>query len=120
MKIPPIARTSCNLAARQRRGISSTTLAFTVADRDDDAQPETIRYEWSGGNGDPLTRAYNGGSPVSVAADVYAFELDYEIKSKDGKDYVCGVNIMLQSGPNSASVVFASAQILNAPEVTAP
>jgi len=99
---------------------SSTALAFTVADRDDDAQPETIRYEWSGGAGDPLTRAYNGGSPVSVAADVHAFELDYEIESKDGKDYVCGVNITLQSGPNSASLVFASAQVLNGPEVTTP
>jgi len=99
---------------------SSTTLAFTVADRDDDAQPETIRYEWSGEAGDPLTRADNGGSPVSVAADVHAFELGYEIESKDGKDYVCGVNITLQSGPNSASVVFARARVLNGPEVTTP
>src|SRR5215468_2376022 len=41
-----------------------TSVAFTVADRDGDGQPETIRYAWSGASGAPLTREYNGSAPM--------------------------------------------------------
>lgn len=59
---------------------SSTAVEFTVADRDHDATPETIRYAWSGTLGDPLTRQYNGGDVVNVAEDVYEFALVYDTK----------------------------------------
>jgi hypothetical protein len=59
---------------------SSTAVEFTVADRDNDATPETIRYAWSGTLGDPLTRQYNAGVAVNVAADVYEFDLVYDTK----------------------------------------
>lgn len=58
-----------------------TSIAFTVADRDGDGSPERIRYAWSGKAGDPLTRQYNFGTDVNVLADVYQFDLDYDLKS---------------------------------------
>src|SRR5262249_36485794 len=45
--------------------------------RNGDANPETVRYAWSGIPGDPLTRSYNGGAPVNVAVGVNAFALTY-------------------------------------------
>ncbi len=55
-------------------------IEFTVRDRDNDGQPETIRYEWSGTAGDSLRRTVNGGTDAPVAADVHEFELDYLIR----------------------------------------
>jgi prepilin-type N-terminal cleavage/methylation domain-containing protein len=52
-----------------------TAITFTVADRDGDGVPETIRYAWSGKSGDPLTRQVNGGTPVVIAKDVRKFNL---------------------------------------------
>lgn len=60
---------------------SPTVVDFTVADRDDDNTPETIRYEWTGTPGDPLTRQYNGGSIVSIAENVHEFDLTYLTRS---------------------------------------
>ncbi len=60
----------------------STSVAFTVADRDADGSAETIRYAWSGTAGDPLTRACNGGTAVTVIQDVHDFHLGYEVKSE--------------------------------------
>ena len=56
-------------------------VAFTVGDRNDDSLPETIRYTWAGAPGDPLTRQLNGGSDVAVLQDVYAFALDYGVRT---------------------------------------
>lgn len=60
---------------------TATAVSFTVPDRDGDAVPERIRYAWSGTPGDPLTRQYNGGSVVQVLADVYEFDLAYELRT---------------------------------------
>ena len=57
---------------------TSTAVKFTVADRDGDTKQETIRYEWSGTVGDPLTRQYNGGTISNVAENLHEFELLYE------------------------------------------
>lgn len=56
-----------------------TNLAVTmvVPDRDNDSQPETIRYSWSGTGGDSLMYEYNGGTPIALATDVHAFDLSY-------------------------------------------
>ncbi len=57
-----------------------TALTFTVPNRDGDGRPETIRYAWSGANGDAsltppappwtLTREYNGGPWAALARNV--------------------------------------------------
>ena len=59
---------------------SANAVVFKVADRDNDANSEMISYAWLGTAGDPLTRQYNGGTPVNVAEDVYEFELSYDTK----------------------------------------
>ncbi len=59
---------------------SATAITFTVADRDADGSPERIRYAWSGAPGAPLTRQYNGGTVVTLLADVHAFALAYDIQ----------------------------------------
>ncbi len=60
---------------------SSRMIEFTVADRDGNDVPEIIRYEWSGILGDPLTRCYNAGTPANVLADVYEFNLSYDLET---------------------------------------
>jgi len=56
---------------------TATTLAFTVADRDADGNPETIRYSWTGTPGDPLLRQYNNAVPVPVADNTQEFALGH-------------------------------------------
>ncbi len=58
---------------------SERMIEFTVADRNGNDVPEIIRYEWSGILGDPLTRCYNAGALASVLADVYEFNLSYDL-----------------------------------------
>lgn len=60
---------------------TATALEFTVADRNADGQPETIRYAWSGA-GQPLTRAYNGGAATAVSPRLSSLALSYEASSK--------------------------------------
>jgi type II secretory pathway pseudopilin PulG len=57
---------------------SATTIEFTVADRDGDSLPETIRYDWSGTIGAPLTRQYNAGTAAPAISDVREFVLSYD------------------------------------------
>ena len=49
-----------------------------VPDRDNDGQPETIRYTWSGTPGDALIRTINGGTPHVIANNVQEFQLAYD------------------------------------------
>ena len=60
---------------------SATRIEFTVADRNNDGLPETIRYEWSGTAGAPLTRTYNTGTTVQMLSDVREFDLSYDIQA---------------------------------------
>ena len=60
---------------------TETAVTFTVPDRDGDAQPETIRYAWSGTAGDPLTRQYNDSPAAVVAKNVHHFSLDYLVRA---------------------------------------
>ena len=66
------------VAIQQR---SERMIQFTVADRNADAMPEVIRYEWSGTAGAPLTRQYNGGASVEVLANVQDLGLTYELQT---------------------------------------
>lgn len=56
---------------------TATAVTMVVPSRDGDAQPETIRYSWGAAAGNDLKRTYNGGTPVTVASNVYQFELTY-------------------------------------------
>ena len=69
------------LAFTQR---TANTVEFTVADRDGDTVDETIRYEWSGTAGDPLTRQYNGGPVVPIIDQVQdlVFLYDWHVVSE--------------------------------------
>ena len=60
---------------------SEKMIEFTVADRDSNEVPETIRYEWSGIAGAPLTRQYNGGSVVEVLDSVQNFNFLYDLET---------------------------------------
>lgn len=60
---------------------SATMIEFTVADRDGDAVEETIRYEWSGTTGDPLTRQYNGGTVSNFIDSVQDLNLEYVLQT---------------------------------------
>lgn len=58
--------------------MTARSITFTVADRDNDSAPETIRYAWSGKAGDPLTRQYNANPAVNVLDNVQEFALAYD------------------------------------------
>jgi len=60
---------------------SATMIEFSVADRNGDDVPETIRYAWSGTAATPLTRQYNGGTVVNILTDVQQFSLTYNLKT---------------------------------------
>ena len=59
---------------------SATMVDFTVADRDGDEVVETLRWEWSGTAGDPLTRQYNGATPVALLEGVQGLTLTYHVE----------------------------------------
>lgn len=50
---------------------------FTVADRTGNGEPERIRYEWSGTEGDPVFRSLNGGTSRPVLDDTRRFWLAF-------------------------------------------
>ena len=58
---------------------SPTMIEFTV---DRSGASHTIRYEWSGTPGDPLTRRYDSAPAVNILEDVQGFTLTYQ--TKDG------------------------------------
>jgi len=53
-------------------------IEFQVPDRTSDINttPETIRYEWSGTNGDDLIRTFNG-TDATILSDIHDFTLGY-------------------------------------------
>jgi len=60
---------------------SAKMIEFTVADRNGDNVPETIRYEWSGTAGQPLTRRYNSGTVLNILDAVQEFNLSYNLET---------------------------------------
>ncbi len=58
---------------------TARTITFSVPDRDNDGADEWIEYSWSGTDGDPLERRYNGGGPVQVLAAVHEFQLRWDV-----------------------------------------
>lgn len=104
---------------------TATAITFTVADRDNDAIAETIRYAWSGTPGNPLTRQYNAATEVAIVDDVREFEIRYEVKTvtqalPPDLYYVTGVRIALRIGADASTRVDTGVQILNTLEVAGP
>ncbi|MDO8631262.1 MAG: prepilin-type N-terminal cleavage/methylation domain-containing protein [Phycisphaerales bacterium] len=99
---------------------SATAVEFTVADRNNDTVDETIRYEWSGAPGAPLTRKYNIAAAVTVLSDVNEFGLGYDVIGVTGRNYLTGVRIKLRAGNNDSARSETSVQVLNEPEVIGP
>jgi len=102
-------------AAQTVTARSATSVAFTVADRDADGNPETIQYTWSGVAGDPLNRRYNGGAPGTVLDSAYQFNVGYVTQVISGANLVTIVNITIQAGSDTAARVDTSVQLLNQP-----
>jgi len=71
------------------RELTSTAVTFTVPDRDGDSLPELIRYAWSGTAGDPLTRAYNYGSPVAITEQVDELAFGHLLRTITPPDQAC-------------------------------
>ncbi len=104
---------------------TATAITFTVADRDNDAIAETIRYAWSGTPGDPLTRQYNTATAVAVVDDVRLFEIRYDVKTvtrtpPPDSYYLTGARIALRIGADASTRVDTAVQVLNTPEVAGP
>ncbi|MFQ5463451.1 MAG: hypothetical protein ACE5E5_12610 [Phycisphaerae bacterium] len=71
------------------RELTTTAVAFTVPDRDGDAVPERIRYAWSGTPGDPLTRAYNNGTPVAIVDRVDELSFGHLLRTITPQNQAC-------------------------------
>lgn len=82
--------------------LGTSAIEFTVADRNNDSLPETIRYQWSGSPGDPLTRRYNGGAPLTVADNVHQFALAYAKRQKTAET----TQIVRNVGPEAIVAFF--------------
>jgi len=102
-------------AAQTITARSDKSIMFTVADRNADSNPETIRYMWSGVAGQPLNRQYNGGAPGAVLDNVYQFNLTYVTQVISGAPKVTVVDITIQAGSDAAARVDTSVQLLNQP-----
>lgn len=60
---------------------TARVMVFTLADRDANGSAETVRYEWSGTAGDPLTRVYNSGRTDTVIPGVQSLTFTYETEA---------------------------------------
>lgn len=56
---------------------TATAVEFTVADRDSDGSPDTIRYDWSGTIGDGIYRSFNGESAL-FAPGIASLAITYD------------------------------------------
>ena len=83
-----------------------------VPDRDDaNADPELIRYSWSGTRGDPLLRQYNQATLATVAENVAAFNISYFTNSGT-YEYL---DVQLQIGTDARASVETAIPLLNGP-----
>jgi hypothetical protein len=55
-------------------------IEFVLPDRNGDGNPDTVRYEWSGAGGDPLTCTWNKGAARAVLMDVRQFQLACDLR----------------------------------------
>ena len=96
------ARVAADIAAELQLALSfifrdADTVEFTVADRTGDTIAETIRYDWSGTAGDPLTRQYNGGPVTKVIGAAEEFELLYDTTIVNEQEIQESAEVLLDS-----------------------
>ncbi len=80
---PPATDASVAMARARRElgaavtisGLSSSAITFTHPDLDGDGADDTIRYEWSGQESEPLLRQIGAGEPLPVVEHVAQFAL---------------------------------------------
>jgi hypothetical protein len=60
---------------------SETMIQFVLSDINGDAQPDVLRYEWSGAPGAPLVRTVNGAAH-DLVNNVQEFALEYGVRDK--------------------------------------
>ncbi len=100
---------------------TATSITFTVADRNTDGIPETIRYAWSGTPGDALTRQYNATPAVAVAKNVYGFDLQYATDTTTGSpNKLACVQIGLRIGPYQTTNSVTKIPTPNLPVLATP
>jgi hypothetical protein len=77
---------------------------FRVPDRDNDGQPETIRYSWSGVAGDAVLRQFNSNPVETIFSQTANFRLEYGIESVTRevvqRNVETSPEVLLSSGPN--------------------
>lgn len=84
-------------------------VTFLVPDRDGDGDVETIRYAWSGTPGHPLTYEYNDGSPVTLAEDVYQFDLSFLTQT------IAAPEVIEDEGVSTGTLLFVSGGLVVQP-----
>ncbi len=86
--------------------VTDKAIMFTVPDRDDDSQAETIAYLWNAGPGNPLLRQINGGDTIEYGPGVYGFELTYQTHTVTPEDELIESNELLlyKHHPQSATL----------------
>src|SRR3954469_13732311 len=104
------------MASEQRMSLSitdrtATSITFTVADRDGDGIPETIRYSYDPTSKE-LTRTVNSNAPVVVARDVTSFlmtpTLKTEVAAAPVPDVESTIDDMLYSHEGGTTATYAT------------
>ena len=102
----PTARAADDISAELRyatgfKEMAQRAVAFTVPDRTGDGREETIRYAWSGTPGDPVTREFNGSTPLAVIADAddarFTFTKRQVTRTGEAKAWVTSNETLLAS-----------------------
>jgi hypothetical protein len=96
---------------------SATDLAFVTPDRSSDGAPETIRYQWSGVAGAPLTRQVNGSAAEALVPSVQDFGLTYDgrMDAQSGLQYCRAVNVRMIVPHGGTARIDARVETLNEP-----
>lgn len=88
---------------------------FTIRDRDADAADDTISYQWSGIQGEPLTRTVGNRAPEPVIGDVASLELTYTL-SEDAASIV-SVGAAVHSRKSRQALMPLTVRLVNRPPV---
>jgi hypothetical protein len=98
---------------------SATGITFVTPDRTFDATPESIRYQWSGVAGAPLTRQVNGSAPETLLPGVQSLALTYDtrVDAQSGQQHLQAVNVRMILPAGGSALLDARLETLNEPVV---
>jgi hypothetical protein len=107
---------ACELAvATTISARSATDITFVTPDRNGDAAPETIRYQWAGTAGNPFTRIVNGSPAEILLPNVQDLSLTYDVRVNAGTQYCRAVNVRLIVPLGGTAQVDARLETANEP-----